>query len=950
MQGPPGENGTAGRQGPLDVADLNLPPWTGRAVKWGLAGVALIFAIIGLTWGRSVYTDWLWFDSLGYLDVFKKILITRIWLFFAATGAFAALAAPNIWVVFRVTRAHVPATLTPEAYHLVRKILAYVAGLAVLIASVSFGAATGGRWETILKYAHSTPFTEVDAETGALVPLVEPIFNKGIDFYVFTLPLLGFLRGWFLGAAIVILLFVLALYLLMLGLRERGIVIPQGVKIHVAAIGAALFVIIAAGHWLGRYELLYSVHGLVFGVGFTDDSARMTTRAILTFIALSSGGLMLWGAFVHGYRLMVGALGLWIVMAILVGGLYPSLVQRFQVEPNEFEREEKFLTNNIEFTRQAYGVDKVVQRDHKGEDSITPAAIQANRGTIDNIRLWDERPLGEIYNQVEFVQFFYDFDRIGVDRYNLNGVDEQVMLSTRELSAEKLPTEAQNWVNRHLVYTHGYGVAMSAVNAVNDNGQPEMLLEDVPATPAPGYEELALQQAGVYYGLKSLPFVIVNSKQQELDYQGEGSAPVYTEYAGTGGVRLSSFFRRLVYAWQLTDINVFISGQVDTSQSRIQYRRTVPERFSTITPFLQPDGDPYQVVADGRIFFIQDGYTTTKQYPYATPWETQTFNYIRNSVKTVVDAYNGNVDYYIFDPDDPLVQTYQKIFPNLFKEKEEMPDYLLSHVRYPRDLFTIQTRMLLQYHMEDPATFFQKGDQWSIPIQSSFGREATLEPYYILARLPGEDGVAKEEFLLIQPFTPAGRDPLKAWMAVRNDGENYGQLVLYRFPEGTSILGPNQVEARIDNDAAISQQFTLWGQVGSEVQRGNMLVIPVGDSILYAEPVFLRPETLEFPELRRIILADGQRVVMQPTLEEAVRALKGEIRAVAPAVAEDAYLARPTPDATPAPGETPTPRPTGILQGIQLSPEEVQALREALTDLGQRIDEIESLLYSPAEQ
>jgi len=339
MQQPRGDNGVAGRQGPLDVADLGVPPWGGRAIKWGIAGVVLIFLIIALTWARGVYTNLLWFDNLGYVDVFKKILITKIWLFFAGAGVFAVLAAPNIWLVFRATKSHIPSTLTPEAYHLVRRFLGAIAGLVVFIASIAFGAATGARWETILQYINATPFTKLDADTGALIPLLDPIFNKGIDFFVFTLPLLGFVRGWFLGAAIVTLLFVLGLYVLLLGLRERGIVIPQSVKIHVASIGALLFIVIAVGHWLGRYELLYSSQGLVYGVGYTDETARMTTRAILAFVALASGGLIFSGAFVQGYRLMAGAVGLWIVMAILVGGLYPSLIQRFQVEPNEYEKE-----------------------------------------------------------------------------------------------------------------------------------------------------------------------------------------------------------------------------------------------------------------------------------------------------------------------------------------------------------------------------------------------------------------------------------------------------------------------------------------------------------------------------------------------------------------------------------------------------------------------------------
>ena len=943
-----GNNGAPGRRGPIDVGDLNLPMWSSRSVRWVAAGTLVLFLIIGLSWGKSVYTDWLWFDSLGYVSVFSKILTTRIWLFFASAGVFAVLLVPNIYLAFRFTRSETPSTLTPAAYAAIRRALALAAAVAAIVASAAVGAAAAGRWETVLKYLNATPFTNVDEATGVVTPLVEPIFNKGVDFYVFTLPFLGFIRGWFLGAAIVILIIVIGLYLVIFGLRERNVTIPFSVKLHAAAIGAALFLIIAAGHWIGRWELLYSDAGAVYGVGFTDDNARITVRTILTFIALISGGLMIFGAFRPGYRIMVSAVGLWLGMAILVGGVFPNVVQRFQVEPNEFDKEKQYLVNNIAFTRQAFGIDQQTEQNHLGLESITPEAIEENRGTIDNIRLWDERPLGEIYNQVEFVQFFYDFASVGVDRYTLNDEVQQVMLSSREISAEKLPEEAQNWVNRHLVYTHGHGVALSGVNEVNANGQPKMLLKDVPAAPAEGYEELALDEAGVYYGLKSLPFVIVRSNQPELDYQGEGAEPVFREYAGTGGVRLNSVIRRAAYAWQFRDINIFISGQVDTSKSRIQYRRTVPERFNTVTPFLTPDSDPYQVVADGRIFFIQDGYTTTPQYPYSTPWEGTEFNYIRNSVKVVADTYNGTVDYYVSDPDDPLIRSYRKMFPALFKNMEEMPDYLKEHVRYPRDMFTVQTRMLLQYHMTNPETFFQKGDQWSIPIQSSFGREGTLDPYYILARLPGEE---KEEFLLIQPFTPDRRDPLKAWIAVRNDAPNYGEMVLFSFPEGKSILGPNQIEARIDNDAAISQQFTLWGQVGSEVQRGNMLVIPVGDSILYAEPIFLKPEALEFPELRRIILADGKRIVMQPTLEDAVRALKGEIPAVAPAVADETLVAPSQPAETERP-TTPSTRPTFTTptDDVTLTPAEIEELRRALQDLGARIDDIEAILQRVSTQ
>ena len=942
-----GDNGNAGRRGPIDVGDLNLPMWSSRSVRWVAAGTLVLFLIIGLSWGKSVYTDWLWFDSLGYVTVFRTILTTRIWLFFASAAIFAVLLVPNIYLVFRLTRSDTPTTLTRAAYDAIRRALALAASVAAIVAAAAVGAAAAGRWETVLKYLNSSPFTQVDEATGAVSPLVEPIFNKGVDFYVFTLPFLGFIRGWFLGAAIVILIIVLGLYLVLFGLRERNVTIPRNVKIHGAAIGAALFIIIAAGHWIGRWELLYSDAGAVFGVGFTDDNARITVRTILTIIALVSGGLMIAGAFRPGYRMMLSAVGLWLGMAILVGGIFPNVVQRFQVEPSEFEKEQGYLVNNIAFTRQAFGIDTQTERAHLGLETITPEAIEENRGTIDNIRLWDERPLGEIYNQVEFIHIFYDFANVGVDRYTLNGEVQQVMLSSREISAEKLPEEAQNWVNRHLVYTHGHGVALSGVNEVSANGQPKMLLKDVPASPAEGFEELALTEAAVYYGLKSLPFVIVRSTQPELDYRGGDKESVFREYAGAGGVGLSNIIRRAAYAWQFRDINIFISGQVDNSKSRIQYRRTVPERFSTITPFLMPDSDPYQVVADGRIFFIQDGYTTTPQYPYSTPWQGTGFNYIRNSVKAVVDTYNGTVDYYVSDPDDPLIQSYMKMFPDLFKSMEEMPDYLKDHVRYPRDIFTVQTRMLLQYHMTNPETFFQKGDQWSIPVQKSFGIEkSNLDPYYILARLPGEE---KEEFLLIQPFTPDERHPLKAWIAVRNDAPNYGEMVLFSFPEGKSILGPNQIEGEIDKDAAISQQFTLWDQAGSEVQRGNMLVIPFGDSILYAEPIFLKPSGLEFPELRRIILADGSRVVMQPTLEEAVRALKGEIPAVAPAVAEDPAK---TTQESASPRQTATPSPDYVTPAddVTLTPDEIDELQRALEELGRQIDDLEAILQRASSQ
>jgi uncharacterized membrane protein (UPF0182 family) len=930
---------------------MKLPPWAVTSIKWVLAAVALIFLIVFLSWLRRVYTDWLWFEDVGYLDAYRKALWTKIWLFFAGAGLFTLISASSLYLAFRLTRGEVPSTLTAPAYQVVRKALAWIAVGVVALAALIFGLIASDRWESVLLFINPTTFTQVDPSTGQSVELTEPILGMGASFYVFKLPLLGFIRGWLLAAMVTSALLTVIYYMVVFGLREKNFAVPRDVKIHGSILIALVFVAIAAGHWLGRYELLYAHHGVVFGVGYTDDNARLPVRTILTFVALLSGGLVVAGGFMTGYRLIVGAIGLWMGMAILVGGLFPYLIQQFQVEPNELTKEREYLANNIEMTRQAYGIDLAPEqvREHSGLEVVDASIIEANRGTINNVRLWDEVPLQQIYNQREFVQYFYEFVRIGVDRYKFNDQAVQVMLSTRELAVDKLQAQDQTWTNRHLVYTHGHGAGVSAVNDVGANGQPKMLLQNIPAEPAEGFEELALTQPSIYFGLKSESYVLVGTNLRELDYKVEGGEEVFTEYSGAGGVRVNSLIKRLAYAWQFSDINILISGEVNQSKTRIQYRRVVPERVKTIAPFLHLDGDPYQVVADGRIFFIQDAYTTSGHFPYSEPWQPRDFNYIRNSVKAVVDAYNGTVELYVYDENDPLIQSYARMFPGMFKSKDDMPAYLQDHIRYPRDLFIVQSRMFLGYHVEDPGTFYLGSDRWSIPRQNSFGREGNLEAYYIYARLPDEP---EEEFLLIQPFTPDRRDPLKAWLAVRNDGENYGQMILYRFPETRSILGPNQVEARIDNDAAISQQFTLWGQVGAEVQRGEMLVVPVGDAILYAEPIFLKPRNLPFPELRRIILADGQRVVMHPTLEDSVRALKGEIRAVAPAVADDGNVppGTPTPGETPTPGGTATPGPTIPPDGVTLSPQELEALINALRDLGLRVEELERILQDLVER
>ena len=894
----------------IKLEDLNFAKLI-KIVKWILLFVILIVIWSGVNWGRTFYTDWLWFSNLGYEQVLLRVVTAKIWLFLLGALVVAVLAAPNLYAAFRFgagMKSQRGQGLPAETFENANKLLMWVVVGVMGLAALFLAGRPASEWEMILRFLNGVSFDQAD-----------PIFQKDFSFYVFTLPALSFARSWLIAVVIVIMVIMTGYYYLAAVLRGERFALAGKIKAHLVILGAALFVLIAIGHWLGRYELLFSPTGAVYGVGYTDDHITLYARVFMAFIALISAGMLIASIYSQKKRLILYSVGLWIGLNILAGGIIPALFQRTVVEPSELARETPYLASNITLTRQAYGLERLQSRSHPALGVLDSQVVAENQGTIQNVRLWDEGPLLDIYNQIQFFRLYYDFTAVHTDRYKPDGRLRQVMLATRELAAEKLPPEAQRWVNRHLQFTHGYGVAMSPVTEVEADGRPTFFVQDVPPVGA-----IPLERPEIYYGLKSLDFVIARSGMEEFNYPGP-EGPVYTHYKGEGGVQLRSFFRRLIYAWQFMDINILISGEINPD-SLIQYRRTVQERFATVTPFLMRDREAYSVVADGRLFWIQDAYTVTDRYPYSTPFQHR-FNYIRNSVKAVVDAYDGTLDYYVFDPADPLIRTYQGIFPGLFKSMDELPGYLQEHIRYPLDLFTVQTEMLLQYHMEDPVVFYNKEDQWDIPVQTSFGKTEALKPYYIVARLPGEE---KEEFILIQPFTPNKRHNLVGWMAARNDGKAYGELVLFRFPTGRHVDGPNQVEARIDNDAIISEQFTLWGQVGSEVSRGILLVIPLGDHLLYAEPIFLKPETLDFPELRRIILADSRRVVMHRTLDDSIRALVGHLPSVAP-VAE--VEEKPT-----APGLT-----SETLEALRRRLQEaVDTLQEALDQLKRIVPEDDS--------
>jgi uncharacterized membrane protein (UPF0182 family) len=626
----------------------------------------------------------------------------------------------------------------------------------------------------------------------------------------------------------------------------------------------ALLALFAWGYWLNIWELVFSRQGVVFGAGYADIHARYPAQIVLLVTVLVAAGLVLVSALRRNYRWSLLGIGGWLAAAILIGGIFPAVVQRFQVEPNEMVREMPYIENNITFTREAFALDRIEEHPFPAEDMPTITDITENEGTINNIRLWDPRPLKDTYQQLHSIRLYYDFNDVDIDRYAINGEYREVMLSARELSAEKLAGEAQTWVNRKLQFTHGYGFVMSPVNEVTNQGLPVLLEENIP--PVGVFD---IERPEIYYGEKTSDYVIVKTNTQEFDYP-RGDDNVYINYLGDSGVSLGSFLPRLVYAWQFGDLNILISNEL-TPESRILYRRNIQQRVKYLTPFLELDSDPYLVVTEGRLFWIQDAYTATDRYPYSEPYGNG-LNYIRNSVKAVIDAYDGSVAFYIADSEDALIRTYQAIFPELFIPDGSMSESLLDHWRYPEDMFNIQAAVYESYHMRDGRVFYNKEDVWAVPQEFYADKKQSMEPYYIIMRLPDEE---QEEFLLMLPFTPTNKNNAISWLAARCDGENYGKLLVYHFPKERVVKGPSQIEDRIQQDTAITEQFALWGRGGSRVIRGNLLLIPVGKSKLYVEPVFLQAEAGGLPELKRVIVVAGEKIAMRSSLEESLAAVFG---------------------------------------------------------------------------
>ncbi len=807
-----------------------------------ITAVSLIFAFLVLWWLRAVYTDLLWYDELGYQGVFTKILVMKIWLFVSGTAVTAAALIVNFYFTFRFSRGPSTLPVTEETMRLLRALLVVAVVITVLTAAPVFGSAAAGRWEVFLLFLNKVSFGVSDAE-----------FGQDLSFFIVTVRMLNFVQAWVMGTLIVSVVMSLLLYAGIYGLRGLNFFLAPRMLKHIGILGGLLMLSIASGHVLAIYDLVLSSGGLVAGAGYTDIHARIPVLWLMTAIATLGAAAFFASHYFGGLRLMAGAFSLWVIMVLLANLAFPVLFQRFQVDPNQFEREQVYIDRNIEATRAAYQLDQVEQVALPAVGDIDADVVANNLPVIENIRLWDVEPLQDAYNQLQFMELYYNFLNMDSDRYILDGKLHQVLLAARELDPENLPADARNWVNRRLQYTHGFGVVMSpAIGFTPEEGRPEFFIQDIPIR-----GEIPIERPEIYYGESPAPFAIVNSLAPEIDPSGSD-----LHYRGEGGVDLGGTFRRLAYAWQFADINILLSDQI-SSGTKIQYRRQISGRVKALAPFLTMDEDPYPVVdGSGKLWWLQDAFTTTDRYPYST-FTGSGFNYIRNSVKAVVDAFSGEVSIYVMDPNDPLLQMYRRAFPELFLDFDEMPSELQAHIRYPNGLFSVQAEMYLRYHVTDTQVFFNQADQWAIPEDSRFGRRGVeVHPSYLMLQMPGGDS---EEFVLMLPFSPAGeKKNLVGWLTARNDGVHYGKLNAFTVPKDPQVHGPSQVEARIENDPLISQQFTLWGGEGegSRIVRGQLLVIPVGDAIIYVEPLYLQSEALAFPELKKVILADGSNVVM----------------------------------------------------------------------------------------
>jgi uncharacterized membrane protein (UPF0182 family) len=831
--------------------------------------IALLIAGIPAT--AEFYTDWLWFKEVGYEQVFlRSLTVHAIVTVGAGIVAFLLLAGSLLFAMralrprpFMVATPQGPQTITVDPSTLRPLVV-----LAAAVVSLMIGLYAGGRWELWLYYLHGTPFGKAD-----------PILGYDIGFYLFTLPLLEHLEGLLLFLLFLMIGTGLVAYVLggEVGLHPtHGVTVSQAATRHLGLLAAGLLLVLAFGAWLQVPDVMTARSGVVWGASYVDVHARMPALRVLSGAAVLGAAIAVWAAFSRR-----GVLRL--VLAGLAGSAYAAVIQRFVVAPNEQVRETPFITHNIHATRAAFALDRVLEKPLSGEAHLTRADLERNAATIENVPLWNDRPLLDTFGQLQEIRTYYDFVAVDNDRYTIDGKYRQIMLSARELNSQSLPS--RTWINERLTFTHGYGLTLGPVNEVTREGLPVLFIRDLPPVST---KDLQVTQPAIYYGELPNDHVFVNTKTEEFDYP-RGDDNVFAAYKGTGGVALSNTFRRLMFAIRFRSTDTFFSPNLSTS-SRVMLYRRIAERVERIAPFLEYDPDPYLTISGGRLVWMQDVYTTSSRYPYST--QVRGINYIRNSVKVTIDAYHGTTAFHLVDPSDPVAQTVAKMFPGLLRPLNAMPEDLRTRLRYPQQIFALQASMFATYHMLNPAVFYNREDQWEIPAFDIGGQPQAMHPYYTIMKLPGEAG---PEYIQMLPFTPRQKDNLAAWMVARSDGAHYGQLAVFQFPKQTVIFGPKQVAARISQDQVIAPQITLWNQQGSEVIQGTLLVIPIEESLIYIRPLYLRAAGGSIPELKRVIVAYQNQIVMEETLDASLeRIFPAGTRVPQPSAAGTAAPAAPT--------------------------------------------------------
>jgi len=871
----------------------------------------LLFAVLA---GIAGYLEkWLWMRQLHYTGIFWTLLSIQ-WTMLCSAFVFAFLylwinlhqaAKNNIalrghgqpWGPAFLSGADADAQTRIEQTRIELSPRLLKAAVVLISAGVALFFAIGfyAEWDTYLRFRY-----------GGSFGISDPLFGVDVGFYIFKLPFYELLQSSLTLLTILTLGIVFSAYVFLGLQRENGsgrIAVGGNATSHFSVL---LFILVANfgwGFYLDHYELVYSTLGVVYGAGYAADHVTRVALWMMVGVSAVACALLALNFFRPRLRMLAVGAGVYVALWVIGVALAPFVFEKFVVKPSELTLETPYLKNNIDFTRKAFQLDKIKETSYPALADLTPAVIARNQDTIQNIRLWDARPLLQTYQQTQAIRLYYQFYSVDTDRYHLADGYHQVMLSARELSPE-LPAKAQTWVNQYLQFTHGYGVVMNFVSKKVGGGFPQYALENVPAESAFG---LNITQPAIYYGQSMPGYRIVDTSIKEFDYP-KGNDNVYTSYSGKGGIPLDSYWKKFLFAWTKADVNILLTSYLKPG-SRIQIYRDVRERVAQIAPFLRLDNDPYAVLSEGRLYWIQDAYTVSSYFPYANPERTTQsetalepssgartrgaqdpdaesieagstaayngLNYIRNSVKIVVDMYDGTVRFYVMDPKDPVLAVYRQAFPGVFNDLNKLSPDLKKHLRYPEDLFAVQADQYRTFHMTDPQVFYNREDLWAAPMEKYAGQAQPMEPYYILAKLPGSDQL---EYLLMTPFTPQNRDNMIAWMAARSDFPEYGKMLFYELPKEKLIYGPNQIEAMIDQNTTISQQLTLWNQQGSRVIRGKEIVTPIENSFLYVVPLYLRAESTNFPQLKRVIAVAGDKVVMEPTLDEAIHDLFGTQR------------------------------------------------------------------------